>query len=71
MLGNRGFECSGFEIVDRHEHQVMIRSMLSRGARPTCPAGLTGTLVAIEGILPSPAPSSLSRPSAIFSDYEH
>jgi len=35
----------------RHEKQVTIRSMLSRSACTTCPAGLTGTLVAIEGIL--------------------
>ncbi len=37
--------------VGRHEQQVMIRTMLSRSACTTCPAGLTGTLVAIEGIL--------------------
>ena len=29
----------------------MIRTMLSRSACTTCPADLTGTLVAIEGIL--------------------
>lgn len=34
-----------------HEKQVMIRTILSRSACTTCPAGLTGTLVAIEGIL--------------------
>ncbi len=38
----------GLEIVGRHEKQVMIRY---QGACTTCPAGLTGTLVAIEGIL--------------------
>ena len=38
----------GLEIVGRHEKQVMIRYM---GACTTCPSGLTGTLVAIEGIL--------------------
>jgi len=38
----------GLEIVGRHEKQVMIRY---QGACSTCPAGLTGTLVAIEGIL--------------------
>ncbi len=36
------------KIVGRHEKQVMIRY---QGACTTCPAGLTGTLVAIEGIL--------------------
>ena len=38
----------GLEIVGRHEKQVMIRY---QGACTTCPAGLTGTLMAIEGIL--------------------
>ena len=38
----------GLELVGRHEKQVMIRYM---GACTTCPSGLTGTLVAIEGIL--------------------
>ncbi len=55
MPGKNGFapttDGGGLEIVDRHEKQVMIRTMRSRGACTTCPAGLTGTLVAIEGIL--------------------
>ena len=38
----------GLEIVGRHEKQVMIRY---QGACTTCPSGLTGTLMAIEGIL--------------------
>jgi Fe-S cluster biogenesis protein NfuA len=39
----------GLEIVGRrHEKQIMIRY---QGACSTCPAGLTGTLMAIEGIL--------------------
>ncbi len=38
----------GLEIVGRHEKQIMIRYM---GACTSCPSGLTGTLVAIEGIL--------------------
>ena len=38
----------GLEILGRHEKQVMIRY---QGACSTCPAGLTGTLMAIEGIL--------------------
>lgn len=38
----------GLEIVGRHEKQVMIRY---QGACSTCPAGMTGTLMAIEGIL--------------------
>ena len=38
-------------IVGHHEKQVMIRTMLSRSACTTHPAGLAGTLVAIEGIL--------------------
>jgi Fe-S cluster biogenesis protein NfuA len=40
----------GLEIIGRHEKQIMIRYM---GACSTCPAGMTGTLVAIEGILKS------------------
>lgn len=38
----------GLEILGRHEKQVMIRY---QGACSTCPAGMTGTLMAIEGIL--------------------
>lgn len=38
----------GLEIMGRHEKQVMIRY---QGACATCPSGLTGTLMAIEGIL--------------------
>jgi len=38
----------GLEIVGRHDKQIMIRYM---GACMTCPSGLTGTLMAIEGIL--------------------
>ena len=38
----------GLEIVGRHEKQIMIRYM---GACGSCPSGLTGTLMAIEGIL--------------------
>lgn len=38
----------GLEIVGRHEKQIMIRYM---GACGSCPASLTGTLVAIEGLL--------------------
>jgi Fe-S cluster biogenesis protein NfuA len=38
----------GLDIVGRHEKQVMIRY---QGACSTCPAGMTGTLMAIEGIL--------------------
>lgn len=38
----------GLELVGRHEKQVMIRYM---GACGSCPASLTGTLVAIEGML--------------------
>ena len=38
----------GLDIVGRHEKQVMIRYL---GACTTCPSGLTGTLMAIEGVL--------------------
>jgi Fe-S cluster biogenesis protein NfuA len=38
----------GLEIVGRHDKQVMIRYM---GACNSCPSSLTGTLVAIEGML--------------------
>ena len=38
----------GLEIVGRHEKQVMIRY---QGACGTCPASLTGTLAAIEGLV--------------------
>ena len=38
----------GLELIGRHEKQVMIRYM---GACGSCPASLTGTLVAIEGML--------------------
>ena len=38
----------GLELVGRHEKQVMIRYV---GACGSCPASLTGTLVAIEGML--------------------
>nr|WP_320133599.1 NifU family protein [uncultured Holophaga sp.] len=38
----------GLEIIGRHEKQVMIRY---QGACMTCPSGLTGTLMAIEGVL--------------------
>ena len=37
----------GLELVGRHEKQVMIRYM---GACGSCPASLTGTLVAVEGM---------------------
>ena len=38
----------GLDIVCRHEKQIMIRY---QGACTSCPSGLTGTLMAIEGIL--------------------
>ena len=38
----------GLEIVGRHDKQVMIRY---QGACGTCPASLTGTLAAIEGLV--------------------
>jgi Fe-S cluster biogenesis protein NfuA len=38
----------GLDVVGRHEKQVMIRY---QGACSSCPSGLTGTLMAIEGIL--------------------
>ena len=38
----------GLELVGRHETQVMIRY---QGACGTCPASLTGTLAAIEGLV--------------------
>ena len=38
----------GLELVGRHEKQVMIRY---QGACGTCPASLTGTLAAIEGLV--------------------
>ena len=38
----------GLEVIGRHEKQVMIRY---QGACSTCPAGMTGTLMSIEGIL--------------------
>jgi Fe-S cluster biogenesis protein NfuA len=38
----------GLEVVGRNEKQIMIRYM---GACRNCPAGLTGTLMAIEGAL--------------------
>jgi NFU1 iron-sulfur cluster scaffold homolog, mitochondrial len=38
----------GLELVGRHEKQIMIRYV---GACDSCPASLTGTLVAIEGML--------------------
>ncbi|NTV73352.1 MAG: NifU family protein [Holophaga sp.] len=38
----------GLDIVGRHDKQVMIRYL---GACGSCPSGLTGTLMAIEGIL--------------------
>lgn len=38
----------GLDIIGRHEKQVMIRY---QGACTSCPSGLTGTLMAIEGIL--------------------
>jgi Fe-S cluster biogenesis protein NfuA len=38
----------GLEVIGHHEKQVMIRY---QGACSTCPAGMTGTLMAIEGIL--------------------
>ena len=38
----------GLEIIGRHDKQVMIRYL---GACGSCPSGLTGTLMAIEGIL--------------------
>ena len=42
----------GLEVIGRHEKQVMIRTNVHLGgACSTCPAGMTGTLMAIEGIL--------------------
>ncbi len=38
----------GLELVGRHDKQILIRY---QGACLSCPAGLTGTLMAIEGIL--------------------
>lgn len=38
----------GLEVVGRNDKQVLIRYM---GACQNCPAGMTGTLMAIEGIL--------------------
>jgi len=38
----------GLEIIGRHDKQVMIRY---QGACSTCPASMTGTLMALEGIL--------------------
>ena len=38
----------GLEVVGRHEKQIMIRY---QGACNSCPSALTGTLVAIEGML--------------------
>ncbi|MCL1908194.1 MAG: NifU N-terminal domain-containing protein [Holophagaceae bacterium] len=38
----------GLEVVGRSEKQVLIRYM---GACQNCPAGMTGTLMAIEGVL--------------------
>lgn len=38
----------GLEIVGRHDKQILIRYV---GACGSCPASLTGTLVAIEGLL--------------------
>jgi Fe-S cluster biogenesis protein NfuA len=38
----------GLEIIGRHDKQVMIRY---QGACNTCPASMTGTLMALEGIL--------------------
>lgn len=38
----------GLELVGRHEKQILIRYL---GACLSCPSGMTGTLMAIEGIL--------------------
>jgi Fe-S cluster biogenesis protein NfuA len=38
----------GLDVIGRHEKQIMIRY---QGACTSCPSGLTGTLMAIEGIL--------------------
>jgi len=38
----------GLEIIGRHDKQVLIRY---QGACSSCPASLTGTLMALEGIL--------------------
>jgi Fe-S cluster biogenesis protein NfuA len=38
----------GLDVVGRHDKQIMIRY---QGACSSCPSGLTGTLMAIEGIL--------------------
>jgi Fe-S cluster biogenesis protein NfuA len=38
----------GLELIGRHEKQIMIRYM---GACDSCPASMTGTLAAIEGML--------------------
>ena len=37
--------------MGRHEKQVMIRIALTWGACNSCPASMTGTLAAIEGML--------------------
>ena len=42
----------GLKLAGRHEKQVMIRMNARKGgACGSCPASLTGTLVAIEGML--------------------
>jgi Fe-S cluster biogenesis protein NfuA len=47
----------GLEVVGRHDKQVMIRYM---GACQNCPAGLTGTLMAIEGVLKAEVDSEIT-----------
>jgi Fe-S cluster biogenesis protein NfuA len=47
----------GLEVIGRREKQVMIRYM---GACQNCPAGVSGTLMAIEGILKSEVDSDIS-----------
>ena len=47
----------GLEVVGRRDKQVMIRYM---GACQNCPAGMSGTLMAIEGILKSEIDKDIS-----------
>jgi len=47
----------GLEVIGRREKQVMIRYM---GACQNCPAGISGTLMAIEGILKSEVDADIS-----------
>jgi Fe-S cluster biogenesis protein NfuA len=47
----------GLEVVGRREKQIMIRYM---GACQNCPAGMSGTLMAIEGILKTEVDKDIS-----------